>query len=77
ATSTATPAITTASPQPRCSDGYTLYSGPGRSFFFRFSNIYRPWESAQRFCQIEHTQLLVLDNDSLSPFGDVLRQQFA
>ncbi|KAL3890645.1 hypothetical protein ACJMK2_002926, partial [Sinanodonta woodiana] len=72
--STTRPTITTAIPQLQCSDGYTLYPGPGRSFCFRFSNIFRSWESAATVCRMENAELLVLDNTSLSRFGDVMRE---
>ncbi|KAL3890651.1 hypothetical protein ACJMK2_002932, partial [Sinanodonta woodiana] len=66
--------ITTANPQPRCNNGYTMYSGPGRSFCFRYVTILRSWDDARRYCQMENADLPILDNQSLVPFSDVLIQ---
>ncbi|KAK3579608.1 hypothetical protein CHS0354_035876 [Potamilus streckersoni] len=60
-------------PPLRCSDGYTLYSGPGRNFCFRFSEDCKSWDQARLSCQMERSDLTVLDDDSLVPFVQSLR----
>ncbi|KAK3583165.1 hypothetical protein CHS0354_025680 [Potamilus streckersoni] len=71
ATSTATSPQTV--PPLRCSEGYTLYNGAGRNFCFRFSDDCKSWDQAQIACQMEGSDLAVLDDQSLMPFVQRLR----
>ncbi|KAL3890648.1 hypothetical protein ACJMK2_002929, partial [Sinanodonta woodiana] len=74
-TSSTTTTIASAGIQPQCNDGYTLYPEPGRSFCFRYVTMTRSWDDAQRACQMENANLLVLDNESLMPFSEFLTQR--
>ncbi|KAL3890636.1 hypothetical protein ACJMK2_002917 [Sinanodonta woodiana] len=68
--------ITGALPVPQCSSGYTLYSGPGRSFCFLYASNCASFTNAQTACSREGGGLLVLDDESLLPFLADMRQRF-
>ncbi|KAL3890635.1 hypothetical protein ACJMK2_002916 [Sinanodonta woodiana] len=72
---TSTTSTTTITPL-RCSIGYTLYSGPGTRFCFRYSADCKSWDEARTACQMERADLASLDDQSLQPFSQVLRQHF-
>ncbi|KAK3583162.1 hypothetical protein CHS0354_025677, partial [Potamilus streckersoni] len=60
-------------PPLRCREGYSLYNGAGRNFCFRVSDDCISWDRAQMTCQMEGSDLAVLDDQSLAPFVEMLR----
>ncbi|KAK3577722.1 hypothetical protein CHS0354_002934 [Potamilus streckersoni] len=67
---------TTVEPQLVCRAGYVLYAGPGTPFFYRYENKCLSWEAARSLCVMEGTDLVVLDDQNLPGFGDLMNRIF-
>ncbi|KAK3602222.1 hypothetical protein CHS0354_039969 [Potamilus streckersoni] len=76
ATSTTSTTSTTTTPPPECKRVYTFYPGPGRRFCFFIKTDCRSWNEARLDCQAEDADLAVLDDISLLPFSEIMREQF-
>ncbi|KAL3890649.1 hypothetical protein ACJMK2_002930, partial [Sinanodonta woodiana] len=67
--------IATANPQLICNTGYSLYSGPGRNFCYRYFTLRTTWDDAQMVCRMDNADLLILDDENLMPFSNIMVQQ--